>query len=87
MTERFEDVTTWQGRSLLQQLRQYIADDGNVWVEQNPHSRTMWARKAEEHQIAWEFDHRGRYSGRVLLNGEVMTKDEAIDRLFGSVTG
>jgi len=60
-------------------LRQFITEEGH-WIEQNSTKNSRWAKLAREgHEVAWEFENRegGGYTGRILIDGEIMTAKEA----------
>jgi hypothetical protein len=67
-------------------LRSFKADEGGVWIEQNPTKRTKWAKLAREgHAVVWEFAQGGGYSGRMLVDGEILTPAEATKKFLKPV--
>ena len=78
VTPKLTDMSTWTGRTGHDQLRSYVTEDGSFWLEQNAHKTSKWARLAREgHDIAWEFGANRRYTGRMLIDGNVYTPAEA----------
>jgi hypothetical protein len=80
-----EDIRTWT-ESAGGGLRAFTAPDGNRWIEQNSRRSSGWARLAQQgRQIAWEFgpSREHGYTGRVMIDGQVMTKAQAIEALWG----
>jgi len=77
-------MTTWTERLGRTKLRTFTAADGRFWLEQNPEKRSKWAELGRQgHQIAWEFESPGgTYTGRLLVNGEIMTPSEATKKYF-----
>jgi hypothetical protein len=66
------------------------SEKATKWIPQNPQKRqangslTWWAEKARRgHIIEWEFDEAG-YTGRVRLDGEVLLKEHARQKLQAS---
>jgi hypothetical protein len=79
------DMSSWTDRTGHERLRAFKADDGCHWVEQNPSKRTTWAKLAREgHSVAWEFAEGGGYSGRMLVDGEILTPAEATKKILKS---
>jgi hypothetical protein len=77
------DMTTWKDRKGRTGLRSFTADDGKVWIEQNSAKHSRWAKFAREgHDVAWEFESSGGYSGRMLIDGEIFTPAEATKRFL-----
>ena len=77
------DMSTW-GSQTKGGLRQFITAEGH-WVEQNKKKNSRWAKLAREgHDIAWEFENRegGGYTGRILIDGEIMSAKEAHQRFL-----
>lgn len=66
------------------QLRAYTDDAGHLWLEQNPAKPSNWAKLAREgHEVAWEYDGPGgAYTGRMLINGEILTPSDATKRFL-----
>jgi len=83
MSSILNDILTWTLRT-ANNFREFIDAEGHTWVEQNTDKETGWAREARHgrHQIAWEFVN-GSYTGRVLLDGEIMPKAVAAEKLWG----
>jgi hypothetical protein len=78
MPPKFTDMSTWTGRTGQDQLRSFVADDGNFWLEQNAHKTSKWSNFARSgHAVAWEFGANRRYTGRMLIDGEIYTPAEA----------
>jgi hypothetical protein len=72
------DMSTWIDRTGLDRLRSFKNDDGNFWLEQNATKRSKWAILASKgHDIAWEFGANRSYTGRMLIEGEILTPAEA----------
>ncbi len=83
MLPTLTDMSTWTHRTGHDRLRTFKADDGGHWVEQNPTKRTKWAKLAREgHDVAWEFENGGGYSGRMLVDGEVLTPADATKKFL-----
>ena len=84
MAAILEDIRTLTART-GGGLRAFTAPDGNRWIEQNPKRSSGWAKLAQQgRQIAWEFGP-GRdygYTGRVMVDGKVMTKAQTIEALW-----
>jgi hypothetical protein len=71
-------MSTWTDRTGHARLRSFVDAHGNFWLEQNPAKRSKWAKFARDgHDVAWEFAAGGGYSGRMLIDGEVLTPSEA----------
>ena len=76
-------MSTWSLRT-KGGLRQLITKEGH-WIEQNRSKNSRWAQFAREgHDIAWEFENRenGGYTGRILVDGEIMAVKDAQQRFF-----
>jgi len=57
--------------------------NGFRWVQQNPRTGSLFARAARlGHKIAWEFSPKGDYTGRVYLDGKVLSREEARQKLL-----
>ncbi len=85
MPPTLTDMSTWADRTGHDRLRSFKADDGGYWIEQNPAKRSRWAKLAREgHAIAWEFAKGGGYSGRMLIDGEILTPSEATKKFLKS---
>lgn len=79
------DISTWTARTGADQLRSFRCDDGTFWLEQNPAKTSRWSKLAASgHVIAWEFGRNRRYTGRMLLDGEILTTAEATKRFFSA---
>lgn len=71
-------MSTWIDRTGFDRLRSFKNDDGNFWLEQNATKRSKWAILASKgHDIAWEFGANRSYTGRMLIDGEILTPAEA----------
>jgi hypothetical protein len=76
-------MSTWSGRTGHTKLRSFTDGDGNFWLEQNTAKRSKWARFAREgHNVAWEFTPGGGYSGRMLIDSEIYTASEAVNKFL-----
>ena len=83
MLPKFTDMSTWTEKVGRSKLRSFTDKDGNFWLEQNAAKRTKWAKLARDgHAIAWEFAKEGGYSGRMLVDGEILTPAEATKKLL-----
>ena len=77
------DMSSWTGRTGHANLRSFTDADGNFWLEQNTAKRSKWAKFAREgHNVAWEFAPGGGYSGRMLIDGEIYTPSEAVNKFL-----
>lgn len=79
------DIDSWTERLGHSKLRFFNDADGHFWLEQNAEKSSKWARLAREgHRIAWEFDSpSGNYTGRLLVDGHIMTSSEATKKFLG----
>lgn len=51
---------------------------GTFLLEQNASKTSKWAKFASQgHEVAWEFGANRRYTGRMLIDGEIYTPAEA----------
>ena len=76
-------MSTWTGRTGQAKLRSFTDADGNFWLEQNTAKRSKWAKFAREgHNVAWEFAPGGGYSGRMLIDGDIYTPSEAVNKFL-----
>ena len=78
------DMSTWAVQT-RGGLREFFTKEGTHWVEQNRAKNSRWAKLAREgHDIAWEFENRerGGYTGGILIDGEIMTAQDAYQRFF-----
>jgi hypothetical protein len=83
MAPKRTDMSTWTGRTGKDGLRSFPDDDGNSWLEQNATKNSKWARLASKgHDVAWEFGANRRYTGRMLINGEILTPSEATKKFL-----
>ena len=83
MEPKLTDMKTWTGKTGHDQLRSFKADDGSFWLEQNPRKRSKWSVLASQgHDIAWEFGKNRLYSGRMLIDGEILAVSEATDKFL-----
>ena len=77
------NMNSWIERVGHDRLRSFIADDGRIWIEQNSRKRSPWARLARQgHEVAWEFESSGGYTGRMLIDGEIYTPAEAVRKFL-----
>lgn len=80
---KLNDMSTWALHT-RSGLRQFLSKEAH-WIEQNPVKNSRWAKLARQgHAIAWEFENRegGGYTGRVLIDGEIMSAKEAHERFI-----
>jgi hypothetical protein len=86
MAPTLKDMATWTDTIGHAQLRSFVDDDGNFWLEQNASKQTTWAKLARKgHEVAWEFAGRGgSYTGRMLIDGEIYTPSEATKKFLSS---
>ena len=83
MKPSLTDMSTWTDRTGHDQLRSFKGDDGNFWLEQNATKRSKWAVLASKgHDIAWEFGANRSYTGRMLIDGEILTPSEATKKFL-----
>jgi hypothetical protein len=77
-------MKSWTDRLGRTKLRTFTDESGHFWLEQNPAKGTKWAKLARQgHDVAWEFDSPGgRYTGRLLIDGEVYTPSEATKKVL-----
>ena len=81
---KLTDMSTWTGRVGKDGLRSFTEDDGNFWLEQNAMKTSKWAKFASKgHEVAWEFGTNRRYTGRMLVDGEILTPGEATKKFLG----
>jgi hypothetical protein len=82
---KLTDMNTWTDRTGHARLRSFTDKDGNFWLEQNPTKKTQWAKLARDgHHVAWEFEPGGGYTGRMLIDGEILTPSEATKKFLKS---
>ncbi len=78
MSAELKNMKTWTSRTGQDQLRSFVVGDGTFWLEQNPHKTSKWSKLAGEgHDVAWECGLNRRYTGRLLIDGELYTPAEA----------
>jgi hypothetical protein len=83
MPATLKDMNTWTGRTGHDQLRSFVAADGTFWLEQNAHKTSKWSKLARDgHDVAWEFGTNRRYTGRLLIDGEIYTPAEATSKFL-----
>jgi hypothetical protein len=83
MAPTLTDMSTWTDRTGLDRLQSFKADDGSFWLEQNATKRSKWAVLASSgHHVAWEFGINRSYTGRMLVDGEILTAAEATKKFF-----
>ena len=83
MEQTLKDMKTWTGRTEHDQLRSFVTHDGTFWLEQNAHKTSKWSKLAREgHDVAWEFGGNRRYTGRLLIDGEIYTPSEATEKFL-----
>lgn len=78
MEPKLTDMSTWTGQTGKDGLRSFTDEDGNFWLEQNSTKSSKWANLARKgHDVAWEFGANRRYTGRMLVDGEILTPSDA----------
>ncbi len=79
MAAKLKDLTSWTGRTGQDGLRSFTDQEtGTFWLEQNASKTSKWAKFASQgHEVAWEFGANRRYTGRMLIDGEIYTPAEA----------
>ena len=84
MPATLTDMSTWTSRTGHDGLRSFTDDtDGTFWLEQNATKTSKWAKFASQgHDVAWEFGKNRRYTGRMLVDGEIYTPAEATKRFL-----
>jgi hypothetical protein len=84
MDPRLEDMSTWTEITGHGQLRSFVDNEGNFWLEQNASKQTKWANLTRKgHEVAWEFAGRGgSYTGRMMIDGEIYTPSEATKKFL-----
>jgi len=86
MAPTLTDISTWTDRTGLDQLRSFKAEDGTFWLEQNATKRSKWAVLARSgHGVAWKLGSNRSYTGRMLVDGEILTAAEATMKFFTNV--
>ena len=82
-----KDMSTWTGRTGHDGLRSFTGEDGRFWLEQNASKTSKWAKLASRgHDVAWEFGANRRYTGRMLIDGEIYTPSEATRKFLTAKT-
>lgn len=83
MAPKLTDMSTWTERTGRDGLRSFTDGDGNFWLEQNATKTSKWAKLASKgHEVAWEFGTNRRYTGRMLVDGELLTPSEATKKFL-----
>jgi hypothetical protein len=83
MQPKLTDMSTWNGRTGKDGLRSFTEEDGKFWLEQNATKTSKWANLASKgHDVAWEFGANRRYTGRMLIDGEILTPSEATKKFL-----
>jgi hypothetical protein len=84
MAPTLKGMSIWTELIGPAQLRSFVDDDGNFWLEQNASKQTKWAKLARKgHEVSWEFAGRGgSYTGRMSIDGEVYTPSEATKKFL-----
>ena len=87
MPPKLTDMSTWNGRTGKDGLRSFAGDDGKFWLEQNATKTSKGAKLAiKGHDVAWEFGANRRYTGRMLVDGEILTPSEATKMFLSAGT-
>ena len=85
MAPKLTDMSTWNGRTGQDGLRSFTDEDGNFRLEQNPSKTSKWAKFARQgHDVAWEFGANRRYTGRMLVDGAILTPSEATKKFLAT---
>jgi hypothetical protein len=89
MMPSLEDIKTWRDRLGRTGLRSFTDAEGHFWLEQNRAKVSRWAKLARKgHEIAWEFEKPGgRYSGRILIDGQIYSTSEATKKFLQPARG
>ena len=75
---------TWNGRTGQDRLRFFTDEEDNFWLEQI-HRRPPNGRSSPKgHDVAWEFGPNRRYTGRMLVDGVILTPSEATKKFFAA---
>jgi hypothetical protein len=84
MAAKLKDLTSWTGRTGQDGLRSFTDQEtGTFWLEQNASKTSKWAKFASQgHEVAWEFGANRRYTGRMLIDGEIYTPAEATKKFL-----
>ncbi len=77
-------MKTWTERLGHTSLRSFTDSEGHFWLEQNPSKKSKWAALVKAgHEVAWEFGAPdGKYTGRMLIDGEVYSTSEATKKFL-----
>ena len=82
MVPKLLDLSTWTGRTGHDGPPSFSNEDGICWLEQNATKTSKCSKWAKQgHDVAWEFGLDGRYTGRMLIDGEILTASEPTKRL------
>ncbi len=85
MAPKLTDMSTWNGRTGQDGLRSFTDEEGNFWLEQNSSKTSKWAKFAKEgHDVAWELGANRRYTGRMLVDGVILTPSEATKKFLAA---
>ena len=83
MAPKLTDILTWTGQTGKDGLRSFTDEDGNFWLEQNATKTSKWAKLAGKgHDVAREFGANRRYTGRMLVDGAILTSSEATKKFL-----
>jgi hypothetical protein len=86
MAPQLTDMSTWTRPDGNDGLRSFTDQDGNFWLEQNATKTSKWAKLAGKgHDVAWEFGTNRRYTGRMLVDGAIITPSEATKKFLSAV--
>jgi hypothetical protein len=86
MAPKLTDMSTWTERTGKDGLRSFNDEEGNFWLEQNATKTSKWAKLASKgHDVAWEFGLDRRYTGRMLIDGAILTPSEATKKFLTAV--
>jgi hypothetical protein len=87
MAPTLKDMKSWVELKGHGGLRSYSDAEGTFWLEQNSAKRSKWAKLARDgHEVAWEFQQGGSYTGRMLIDGEIYTASEATKKFLKGVS-
>jgi hypothetical protein len=83
MAPKLTDMSTWTERTGKDGLRSFTEGNGTFWLEQNASKTSKWAMLASNgHEVAWEFGANRRYTGRMLVDGAIVTPSEATKKFL-----
>ena len=83
MAPKLTDMSSWTARIGVDGLRSFTEEDGNFWLEQNANKTSKWAKLARKgHDVAWEFGANRSHTGRMLVDGEILTPAEATKKFL-----